>query len=141
MHKSFILTVLTLPIFTLSISTTQAKELAIEPGLWKTETTVYNSIIKETNTETTEECITESTYTLEKLTEDYQECSILSEDISDNSLTYKMICNSAGTQFTLDGKLSIDGDKGEGTMDIKVSAEGMEFELNSNWITQRISNC
>jgi len=139
MFKTFSLSLIALA--ALSFSSAQASELSINPGLWKTTTTTSNSFMDQPQTLTTEECVTETSFNPEEMTEELGECELVRNDISDNTLTFGMTCSAEGNEVTVNGEYTAEDDTGHGTMDMNMSMQGMQMEINMQWTSERIGDC
>lgn len=125
----------------LSLSSAQASELSINPGLWKTTTTTTNSMLDQTQTQTTQECVTETSFNPDDMTEELDECEVVRNDVSGNTLTFDMACSADGSEVTVNGEYTAEDDTGHGSMDMNMSMQGMQMKINMQWTSERIGDC
>ena len=118
-----------------------AAELAINPGLWETTMTRTSPMTTQAITETRTECVKETKFDPGKLLQDAQGCRLIDDDLTGDTLSFRMECDMQGTQASVDGTFSTDGQTGSGNMDMKVNAAGMNMTMNMNWKANRLGDC
>lgn len=118
-----------------------AAELAINSGLWETTMTRTDPMTGQPVTETNTECVTETKFDPSSMLEGTDGCQLVEEDLSGETLTFKMECNMQGAQAFIDGTFQTDGQTGQGNMDMTVNANGMNMSMNMNWKANRLGDC
>lgn len=118
-----------------------AAEVDIIPGMWETTMTRTNSMTGQPITETNTECVKETKFDPSSMLEGTDGCQLVDEDLSGDTLTFKMECNMQGSQASIDGMFQADGQTGRGNMDMTVNAGGMSMSMNMNWKANRIGDC
>lgn len=121
--------------------TTGAAELEINPGLWETTMTRTNPMTGEPTTETTTECVRETSFNPSDVMKDAQGCELVKDELNGNTLAFRMECNMQGSQATVDGTFQSDGQTGRGNMDMDMSMGEMKMSMNMNWTSKRIGDC
>ena len=125
---------------TLPITATAA-ELAINPGLWETTLTRTSPLTTQSVTETKTECVKETKFDPGKMVQDADACKLIEDNLTGDTLTFRMECNVQGAQAAVDGTFRTDGQTGSGNMDMKVDAAGMKMTMNMNWTANRLGDC
>lgn len=118
-----------------------AAELSIDPGLWESTMTRTNPMTGSPTTETTRECIEETTFEPSRMVENAQGCQLTRDELDGNRLTFRMECSIEGTEATLDGNYRTDGNSGEGDMKMTMSMAGREISMDMEWTAKRLGDC
>jgi hypothetical protein len=126
---------------TLCINWTFAAELELKPGIWETTMTRTNPMTGQPITEVTQDCITENRFDPVMMMKDIEGCEAIKNEVSNNTLNFKMACRMHGTESTITGTMSTDGDTGQGNMDLTINAQGMQMTMNMNWTSKRLGDC
>ncbi len=121
--------------------TSGAAELEINPGLWETTMTRTNPMTGEPTTETTTECVRETSFNPSEVMQDAEGCELVKDELAGDTLTFRMECNMEGTQATVDGNFQTDGESGKGNMDMNMNMGEMKMEMNMNWTSKRVGDC
>lgn len=119
----------------------QADELPITPGLWKTTSNVTNPFGGGVTTNTSEECVTETSYDPRRMMEDVKDCELTRNEVDGNELNFAMECSMQGSRTVMTGRFVSDGDSGHGEMDMNMNAGGMQMEMKMDWTAERIGDC
>lgn len=127
-------------LFPLCLST-NAAELPINPGLWETTMTRTNFMATEPVTETTTQCVKETSFDPGSMMKDAQGCNLVEEELNGDTLNFRMECNIQGTQGTVEGTFQTDGQTGQGNMDMTINLGEMNMSMNMEWVAQRIGDC
>ena len=117
-----------------------ADSLKLKPGLWETTVTSTNSFTG-TTTQTETECVAEQEFDPRTMFKDAQGCKLLDDSLQGNTLTYSLVCNVQGTQATIEGVYTTDGDLGSGSMNMEMSFSGQTMTMENNFDARRIGDC
>ncbi|MDZ7842745.1 MAG: DUF3617 family protein [Gammaproteobacteria bacterium] len=118
-----------------------AAELEIKPGLWETTMTRTNPMTGEPTTETTTECVRETSFNPSEVMQDAEGCELVKEELDGDTLTFRMECNMQGSQTTVDGMFQTDSVSGKGNMDMNMDMGEMKMQMNMNWTSKRVGDC
>lgn len=118
-----------------------AAELAINPGLWETTMTRTNPMTGDPITETNTECVKETRFDPNSMLEGTDGCRLVDENLSGDTLTFRMECNMQGSEALIDGSFQTDGQTGRGNMDMKIQSGDVNMSMNMNWTANRIGDC
>lgn len=118
-----------------------AAELELNPGLWETTMTRTNPMTGEPTTETTTECVRETSFNPSDMMQDAEGCELVKDELNGDTLTYRMECNMQGTQATIDGQFQTDGQTGKGNMDMKMNMGEMKMNMKMDWTAKRVGDC
>lgn len=136
-HLTLFSLLLTLLVSPLAMSA----ELPINPGLWETTMTRTDTISGTPVTETSRECVQQTSFNPADLVKEMKECKTITNDLNGNTLTFNMKCSMAGANATVDGQFQSSGTTGSGKMAIKMNMAGMVMAMNMDWTTKRIGDC
>lgn len=100
-----------------------------------------NPMTGKPTTETTEECIEETTFEPSRMVENAQGCELTRDELKGKTLTFRMECSIEGTEATLDGSYRADGDTGEGRMKMTMNMAGREISMDMEWTARRLGDC
>ncbi len=119
-----------------------ADGLQITPGLWRITSTTTN-MMGPPKTETEDQCMQDETFDpIAELQDDSQTCTITSQDLTDNTLTFEMSCAGAGgPPATGSGRYTINGNSGDGEMTYSMSFGGQNMTMTNSWTAERIGDC
>jgi len=119
-----------------------AAELAINPGLWETTMTRTNPMTGEPKTETTTECVKQTSFNPSSLMQDAQGCELINDELNGDTLSFRMECNMPqGATASMDGVFQTDGQTGMGEMDMNMSMGEMKMNMKMNWTSRRLGDC
>jgi len=68
-------------------------------------------------------------------------CNLAESNLDGNTLTFSMVCNMQGADATMTGIYSVDGDEGEGSMNIEMSFSGQTMTMENVFTAKRIGDC
>ena len=130
----------------LTISTTQlaiaADSISIEPGLWEVSTIMTSPMFPQPRTETLQECMEDSQISPETIApSDNGECTISDSNVSGNTLSWSMQCNTPGGAMTGQGSFESKGDSGSGNMQMNMDIQGQSMSMQMEWKGRRIGSC
>jgi len=107
------------------LSSAQAADLNMEPGMWKWISTLeIEGMELPIPPVTYSSCITKQDL-IPKKPEDDQGCKNIDQKITDNSVQWKMECNEDGDITVAEGKISYSGTSAKGN--IQVTTKGMKM--------------
>ena len=117
-----------------------ADSLPFSPGMWETTVTSTNSLTG-TTTHSSTSCTTEGEFDLRSIAQGAQGCELVDSNIDENTLTYSMACNVQGAESTVQGTYTVDGDGGEGTMNMTMTFDGQTMTVENVFTSKRIGDC
>ena len=118
-----------------------AAELEINPGLWETTMTRTNPMTGEPTTETTQECVKQTSFNPSDMMQAAEGCKLLKDEQNGDTLSFRMECNLQGSTATVDGQFQTDGQTGKGNMDMTMNMGEMNMTMNMNWTSKRLGDC
>ena len=117
-----------------------ADTLKLKPGLWETTVTSINSFTG-TTTQTETECVVEQEFDPRTMFKDAQGCELLDDNLQGNTLTYSLVCNVQGTQATIEGVYTTEGDVGSGSMNMEMSFGNQTMTMENSFDARRLGDC
>ena len=118
-----------------------AASLLIKPGMWETTMTTSSSMTG-TTTRSISECRVEEEFDPTKMVKDTNGCELVENEINGNTLTYTMNCEvDGGGQGIMRGVYEINGDQGQGRMDMEISFGGQTMVIENSFTAQRLGDC
>jgi hypothetical protein len=66
---------------------------------------------------------------------------VVEQNISGNTLTWRMNCRMAEGAAVANGQATIDGDHGEGRMTTEMTMNGQTMSMTMEWQSKRIGDC
>ena len=117
-----------------------AETLKLKPGLWETTVVSTNSFTG-TTTQTETECVVEQEFDPRTMFKDAQGCELLDDNLQGNTLTYSLVCNVQGTQATIEGVYTTEGDVGSGSMNMEMSFGNQTMTMENSFDARRIGDC
>ena len=117
-----------------------ADGLKITPGKWESTVTATNSMTG-TTTNTSTSCMTEEEFDPQSLMEGAQGCQLVDSNLDNNTLAFSMACDIQGTQSTMQGLYSVDGDTGQGTINVEMDVSGQTVTMHGTFEARRIGDC
>ena len=121
-------------------ATTQAESLKIKPGMWESTVTTTNSFTG-TSTQTETECVVDEAFDPRTMFKDAEGCEVVDDTLEGNTLTFNLACSIEGTQATIEGVYTTDGDVGSGTMNMEMSFGGQSMTMESSFEAKRLGDC
>lgn len=117
-----------------------AETLKMNPGNWESTITIDNPFTgKQTTTQT--QCMEEDEFDPQSMLQGQDDCSLLDQSISGNTLSFTMECKAQGTTSTMQGEMSIDDDEGSGNMAISMEVAGQKFDMKMDFTSRRLGDC
>ena len=113
---------------------TRAEGLPIRDGLW--ETTMQNPM---TGERTTRECLKNAVLDPQTMLEGQDDCQMTEQALDGNTLTFTMAC--AGGSGTAHGRMSVDGDQGNGEISMQFDMGGRKMSMAMSWEAVRVGDC
>jgi hypothetical protein len=113
----------------------------LKPGKWEFVTTSKMPMLPEPRTETSTECITEEDADPAKHLVDEEDCTLKERKTQGDTLKWTVECRTDEGSMSGNGHLTANGTTANGGMEMKVSAEGMEMTIETDWKGKRIGDC
>ena len=107
----------------LFVSPTQAAEINMEPGMWEWSMTMEMPGMPMAIPPAVDSSCTTRDDLIPKTTGENKDCKMLENQVTGNSVQWKMECNSAGSKALSDGEMTYAGTTANGK--IMVSTQGM----------------
>ncbi|MGI9486693.1 MAG: DUF3617 domain-containing protein [Geminicoccaceae bacterium] len=116
-----------------------AAGVPITPGLW--EITTQNSMLG--TEEVNQQCMQEAVFDPTAILGDEEGCELSNETISGNTIDYDLACVDEGQQGSATGHFSftIDGDQGNGNVDITFKVGGETMNMQYSMAAARVGDC
>ena len=118
----------------LGAASAQAEGLRVKDGLW--ETTMKSPM---TGERTSRECLKDTMLDPQSMLEGQSECEMTEHTLQGNTLTFTMTC--AGGSGTAHGRMSVDGDRGDGEIDMQFNMGDREMSMTMSWDAVRVGDC
>jgi len=116
--------------------------VTIEPGLWEVSTTMTTPMSPQPRVQTQQECIKDSKISPQDLApSDGGECSMSDINVSNNTLSWSMQCDTGGGAMKGHGSFESKGDSGSGNMTMNMNIEGQSFSMEMVWKGHRVGSC
>ena len=122
------------------VSNVYADGLKIKPGMWESTMTTTNSMTG-TTTDTSTTCMVEEEFDPMSMLEGTADCELTENTLSGNTLSYSMSCNIQGAVSQIQGVYKVDGDEGEGTMNMEMDFGGQKMTMENVFTAKRIGDC
>ena len=117
-----------------------AETLKMNPGNWETTVVMNHPMLgNQTNTQT--QCIEEEEFDPNQFLQGQEECTMVEQNVSGNTLTFEMECNAQGTRSSMTGEMSITDDTGTGSMQISMEVAGQKFDMKMDFDSKRLGDC
>lgn len=111
-----------------------AGALQLREGKWRVTTRTQSPLVKETQTQTTEECVRSGDFNPAAQMSEGSECRTLDSQNTADSVRWKMECGGKDMPaMTGEGWFETSGDTARGEMTAKMSFGGQNFETKSTW--------
>jgi hypothetical protein len=118
----------------LGAASAQAEGLPIRDGLW--ETTMKSPM---TGERTSRECLKDTMLDPQSMLEGQSECQMTEHTLQGNTLTFTMTC--AAGSGTAHGRMSVDGDRGDGEINMQFNMGDREMSMTMSWDAVRVGDC
>jgi hypothetical protein len=118
----------------LGAASAQAEGLRVKDGLW--ETTMKSPM---TGERTSRECLKDTVLDPQSMLEGQSDCQMTEHTLQGNTLTFTMTC--AGGSGTAHGRMSVDGDRGDGEIDMQFNMGDREMSMTMSWDAVRVGDC
>ncbi len=120
-------------------STAMAAGVPITPGLWEIKT--QNSMLG--TEEVNQQCMQDAVFDPAAILGDEEGCELSNETVSGNSIDYDLACVDEGQQGSATGHFSftIDGDQGNGNVDMTFNVGGETMNMQYSMAATRIGDC
>ncbi|MGI9500172.1 MAG: DUF3617 domain-containing protein [Geminicoccaceae bacterium] len=120
-------------------STAIAEGVPITPGLWEIKT--HNSMLGTEEVE--QKCMREETFDPSKILGQEEGCEINNEVISGNTVDYDLACVDAQAGGSATGHFSftIDGDQGNGNVDMTFNVGSESMTMQYSMAAARLGDC
>lgn len=136
------LTIASILTLTIAHSAMASNSVTIEPGLWEVSTTMTSPMFPNPRVQTQQECMKESEISPETLAPSEDgECSIVNSNVSGNTLSWSMQCNTPGGVMQGKGEFESNGDSGSGNMQMNMDIQGQSMSMDMVWEGKRIGSC
>ena len=112
----------------------------MKPGMWETTMVSTNSMTG-TTTQTTSNCMADEEFDPKTMAEGAEGCEITDNNLDGNTLTFTMACNMQGAEVTMKGLYAVEGDEGEGSMNMEMSFGGQTMTMENTFTAKRIGEC
>ena len=136
-HRAIVLAVILaggFQIGALSAEGTRAEGLPIKDGLW--QTTTHNPM---TGERTSRECLKNTVLDPQTMLEGQDDCRMTEQAREGNTLTFAMAC--AGGSGTAEGRMSVEGDRGNGEINMQLEVDGRPMSMTMTWDAVRVGDC
>ena len=118
-----------------------AESLPVTPGLWEFETTTPNFMNGQTSTRTNRKCFTQTNYDPQKDADsEFKGCTISDENLSGNTLTWTMNCESNGMKQKVVSTYTMEGETMSGSNEMTMSGP-MNMTMKITHKGRRIGDC
>jgi len=117
---------------------------SIEPGLWKTTTTMTSPMMPEGKTETRTKCVTKEDAEgdfLATLSDKDSPCKVSERKESGDTLEFAMECPNQMGAAKAQGSFTSKGDSGSGRMDMTMSIQGKTMKFSQTFEATRVGPC
>jgi Protein of unknown function (DUF3617) len=111
-----------------------AEGLPIKDGLW--ETTTHNPM---TGERTSRECLKNAVLDPQDMLEGQDDCRMTEQARNGNTLTFAMAC--ADGSGTAEGRMSVEGDRGNGEISMQLDMGGRPTSMTMTWDAVRVGDC
>jgi hypothetical protein len=112
----------------------RAEGLPIKDGLW--QTTTHNPM---TGERTSRECLKDTVLDPQSMLEGQDDCQMTEQGRDGNTLTFTMAC--AGGSGTAEGRMSVEGDRGNGEINMQLEVDGRPMSMTMTWDAVRVGDC
>ena len=112
----------------------RAEGLPIRDGLW--ETTMQNPM---TGERTSRECLKDAVLDPQSMLEGQDDCQMTEQARDGNTLTFAMAC--AGGSGSAEGRMSVEGDHGDGEISMQFDMGGRTMSMTMSWEAVRVGDC
>jgi len=123
------------------VGVANAEGMKVKPGLWETKSIVSLPFGRGEQEHTSQDCITESEITPEKLMKDAEGCQVLNASVDTNAMRWTINCQNEGVEMVGKGAAESTGTTITGGMDISATFNGQEMNMNTQWEGVYIGEC
>jgi len=88
-----------------------------------------------------QECITESEISPEKMVKDTPNCKITDSDVNASSMQWSMKCDQGDASMTGNGQVTSSGNEISGGMNLTANFGGQDVSMSTAWQGKRIGDC
>lgn len=116
----------------------------IEPGMWKTTTTMTSPMMPQGKTETRSKCVTSEEAEgdfLSTLSDKDSPCKVTERKESGDTLEFAMECPNQMGAAKAQGSFTSKGDSGSGKMDMTMTMQGNTMKFQQTFEAKRIGPC
>jgi hypothetical protein len=136
-HRAIVLAVILaggFQIGALSAEGTRAEGLPIKDGLW--ETTMHNPM---TGERTSRDCLKDAVLDPQAMLQGQSDCQMTDQALEGHTLTFTMAC--AGGSGSAEGRISVEGDQGDGEITMQFDMGGRPMNMTMSWNAVRVGDC
>jgi Protein of unknown function (DUF3617) len=112
----------------------RAEGLPVKDGLW--QTTTHNPM---TGERTSRECLKNTVLDPQTMLEGQDDCRMTEQAREGNTLTFAMAC--ADGSGTAEGRMSVEGDRGNGEINMQLEVDGRPMSMTMTWDAVRVGDC
>lgn len=127
----------------LAIASAQAVAagVPIEPGQWQIKTAMTMPMISGERLHELTQCISTDSIDPVEMMGNSNECEVTEQDVSGETVTWKMSCNTPDGPASGSGSFTSEGANAHGSMKIEFTVQGQTLEMNTRWEGERIGSC
>ena len=125
----------------LGYSPALAESIPVTPGKWETTMTMTMPFAQEPTVQSSTQCIRQDSYDPARDLQMQGDCEVVEQNVSGNTLTWRMNCRMAEGTAVADGQATIDGDRGEGRMATEMMMNGQAMSMTMEWQSKRVGDC
>jgi len=118
-----------------------AAGVAIEPGQWQIKSAMTMPMIAGERSHELSQCIKTDTIDPVEMMGNNNECQVTEQNVSGNTVTWKMSCNTQDGPATGSGSFTSEGSRAHGNMKIEFAVQGQTLEMNTRWEGERVGSC
>jgi hypothetical protein len=115
--------------------------LQVNPGKWKTRTSMKSTMSPEPRVTERTECVTESEWDPDTFMKDVEGCALTDVNSSAQRMQWKVACNVQGGRMDGDADYRSQGDRVEGEMRLDMDAGAMKITMDLTFEGNRIGDC
>jgi len=118
-----------------------AAGIPIEPGQWQIKSAMTMPMIAGERAHELTQCIKKDTIDPVEMMGNDNECQVTEQDVSGNTVTWEMTCNTQEGPATGSGSFTSEGSSAHGSMKIEFAVQGQTLEMNTRWEGERVGSC
>ena len=69
------------------------------------------------------------------------DCELLENTLNGNTLSFSLFCNAQGVESQIRGVYKVDGDQGEGSMNMEMDFGGQKMTMENVFTSTRLGDC